>query len=226
MLLSPLPFDSDLFGYPVGKCQIAGDWDEESFLRQAKDYRLVYIFSKKTLKNNSTCIHLADTKLTFEKGIQELESSDLVIVPYSGELTEPLLNLALASGVFSRFHTDPGFVKGEYGKLYSLWIKNALSQNEVLIADQMSGFVSCSISGEKANIGLIAVDKNQRGKGWGKRLVRAAENFAQKKGAKSMTIGTQEANIPAIALYRSLGYEVVERMYLYHYRFKYLSLRP
>nr|WP_255502196.1 GNAT family N-acetyltransferase [Algoriphagus sp. AK58] len=93
-----------------------------------------------------------------------------------------------------------------------------MANKEVLLAQNQAGFVSCSISGKMAQIGLIAVDKNQRGKGLGKKLVRAAEDFALQSGAQTMTIGTQQANVPASRLYQSLGYELVERMYVYHYR--------
>jgi dTDP-4-amino-4,6-dideoxy-D-galactose acyltransferase len=217
-MITPLPFDSTLFGYPVGKCQVDESWNKTKLLEQATHYRVVYIFSKFQLELASKHFLLADIKLTFSKNLHGIHSTDPEICPYFGELTDQLLNLALESGVYSRFHTDPGFVGGEYEKLYQLWIEKALANKEVLLAENQAGFVSCSISGKLAQIGLIAVDKSQRGKGWGKKLVLAAEDFALQKGAQSMIIGTQQANIPASTLYQRLGYELVERIYIYHYR--------
>ena len=92
-----------------------------------------------------------------------------------------------------------------------------MDQKEVLIAKGNAGFVSGHLSGENAQIGLIAVDENYRGKGWGKRLVIASEHFAKERGALSLRIPTQQANTPACKLYQSLGYQVVDTDYVYHY---------
>ena len=217
MTITALPFDSTLFGYAVGKCQPEENWDEALFIKQAEEYRLVYIFSKKPIQALSKNIVLADVKLTFEKKLNSPNEVDMEISAYYDEVTDKLLALALESGVFSRFKTDPRFVNQEFEKLYKLWIENALEQRQVWIAEEYSGFVSCDVAQTAASIGLIAVDKNHRGKSWGKRLVKAAENFAIDRGAETLKIGTQEANAPAVALYQSLGYQVIERMYVYHY---------
>lgn len=215
--ISPLSFDSSLFAYPVGKFEAGDLWNEASFLNQVKDFHLVYIFSKKPIEINSDRIYLSDTKFTFEKQLDAPREGDPEIKLYSGELNEQLLSLALESGVYSRFKTDPGFKNGEFEKLYKLWIQNALNQKEVWVAKNLAGFVSCHLSGTESSIGLIAVDKNQRGKGWAKRLVKAAENFAFLHGAQTLKIGTQIKNNPAVNLYQSLGYELVDKVFVYHY---------
>jgi dTDP-4-amino-4,6-dideoxy-D-galactose acyltransferase len=215
--ITALPFDSALFGYPVGRCQLGENWDENLFLAQAKNYQLVYIFSDAAIQTVSPALSLADVRITFGKELTSSNAVDLGIHPYMGELTEQMSKLALESGAFSRFKTDPRFVKGEYEKLYRLWISQALKQGEVLIVEDLAGFVTCHVSAGEASIGLIAVDPDQRGKGWGKRLVKAAENFAYDRGAMRLKIGTQQANAPALAMYQSLGYKEVERCFIYHY---------
>lgn len=216
-MITSLPFDSSLFDFPVGKFQVGEQWNEIVFLSNAKDYRLVYIFSNQPLRWISESIQLVDTKLTFQKDLLQKSSLDPEIKPFSGELTDVLQDLAFQSGVYSRFKTDPKLQGAEYEKLYSIWIQNAVRQKEVLIAKENAGFISCHLSGEKAQIGLIAVAESERGRGWGKRLVQAAENFATEHNAKTMLIPTQEANHPACALYRRLGYELKERVFIYHY---------
>jgi dTDP-4-amino-4,6-dideoxy-D-galactose acyltransferase len=218
MTITPLPFDSALFGYSIGKCQASESWNQADFLVQAKDFQLVYVFSESQLLANSDQFFLADIKVTFAKALENKGVSDPDIQPFTQPLTDSLWALALESGVYSRFNTDPGFKLGEYEKLYRLWIQQALDQQEVLMAKDQAGFVSCSISGEKAQIGLIAVDRNQRGRGWGKRLVQAAERFAVHHQGRELLIGTQEANTPAVGLYQSLGYQLTERILVYHYR--------
>lgn len=216
-MIEHLPFDSSLFGYPVGKCVADETWNEQDFLTQAEAFHLVYLFSKNPLIPNSNRIKAADIKLTFFKDLNKSVSPDPGIVPYSGLLSDQLFTLTLGSGIFSRFYTDPNFVDFEFEKLYKIWIQNALDRQEVLISDDFSGFVSCAVSGNTAQIGLIAVDKNERGKGWAKRLMQAAERKAFLQGARSLSVSTQEINIPASKLYKSLGYEWNERIFIYHY---------
>ena len=79
----------------MGKCQLDEFWDESDFLKKAKEFRLVYIFSKKPIPIHSESIHLADIRLTFEKELQQLEATQIPITAYSGELTRELLDLAL-----------------------------------------------------------------------------------------------------------------------------------
>ncbi len=217
LMITSLPFDSSLFGYSVGKCLADDAWSEFEFLKAAKSYRLVYLFSDEPLDFRSLKIQPVDLRLTFFKNLKRRNVENAEIQPYSGSLSETLQALAFESGVYSRFHTDPRFVNREFEKLYQLWIEKALTRQEVLIAKDQAGFVSCSVDGYDAQIGLIAVQKNHRNKGWGKNLILAAENFALQKGACTMTIGTQAANLPASVLYQSIGYQLIEKNFIYHY---------
>ena len=216
-LIIPLPFDSSLFGYSVGKCLADDTWFESEFLKAAKSYRLVYLFSDELLDFRTLKIQPIDLRLTFFKNLKGRNADNAEIQPYSGPLTETLQALAFESGVFSRFHTDPNFVNREFEKLYRLWIEKALAQHEVLLAKDQAGFVSCKVAEFDAQIGLIAVQTAHRGKGWGKKLIQSAENFAIQKGAQTMTIGTQAANLPASSLYHSMGYQLIEKKFIYHY---------
>ncbi len=215
--ISPLPFDSDLFGYPVGKAETDQDWIENQFLEEAKKYQLVYIFSVKPITIKSPEIKEIETRLVFEKELIENPESDSEIRKFDGDLNSELESLAFQSGTFSRFKKDIRLNSGEFEKLYKLWIQKSLEDGQVLVADGNSGFVSCSIKADLGQIGLIAVEESQRGKRWGQRLVQAAEAFAFSKGAKKMRIGTQEANQPACSLYSKLGYVVVQNVRVYHY---------
>jgi dTDP-4-amino-4,6-dideoxy-D-galactose acyltransferase len=221
-LITPLPFDSNLFGYPVGKAEISGNWNEEAFLEEATNYQLVYIFSENHLPIIGSSIQLIETRVVFGKeltGSQPIDSVPIAIgiKKFEGNLNSELRSLAIQSGTFSRFNVDTRLIAGEFEKLYKLWIQKSVEEGVVLVADDNAGFVSCSVKEDTAQIGLIAVDKNQRGKGLGNRLIQAAEAFAFAKGAKKMKIGTQEANHPACSLYSKLGYEVVERVGVWHY---------
>jgi dTDP-4-amino-4,6-dideoxy-D-galactose acyltransferase len=216
-VISALTFDSSLFGYPVGKCLAASSWEERDFLKAAKPFKLVYLVAQEELSYQHPQIFPADIRLTFSKNLDQLTHSNEDVQSFDGDLTDSLLELALESGVYSRFKKDPRFVDGEFEKLYTRWIKKALDQKEVLISRDHSAFVTCQVVGEEAQIGLIAVAKSQRGKGWGKKLIHEAEQHALRLGANRMVIGTQESNLPASALYQALGYQLVERSFIYHF---------
>ena len=201
----------------MGKCQIDESWIESDFLKEAKHFKLVYLFSDESLHFENSLIQPVDLRLTYFKNLKRLNADNPDVHPFSGPMTESLLSLAMESGIFSRFHTDPKFVNQEFEKLYQIWIEKAMIQNEVLLAKSQAGFVTCSIAECDAHIGLIAVKKDQRGKGWGKKLIQAAENFAIKKGAQTMTIGTQSANLPASMLYQSAGYQLIRSQFVYNY---------
>jgi len=59
----------------------------------------------------------------------------------------------------------------------------------------------------------VSVTPPARRQGIGRRLMLEAEAFAQRKGATKLTLQVTTSNVPAVELYRSLGYEV-ERYYM------------
>jgi ribosomal protein S18 acetylase RimI-like enzyme len=123
----------------------------------------------------------------------------------------------LESGQFSRFKLDARLAQGEFQKLYKLWVLKAWENQNLVVSEDFSGFVSYSTNAIFAQIGLIAVDATHQRKGIGKLLVQSAEEKARSEGAELMQIATQAANMPACQLYEKLGYEVVERSYVYHF---------
>jgi dTDP-4-amino-4,6-dideoxy-D-galactose acyltransferase len=201
----------------VGKTIVSGGWEESSFLKEASAFQLVYIFSEKEIRFGSEAIKLVDTKLTFEKELIASLENQGSIPQYQGPWNERLLDLALESGQFSRFKLDARLAQGEFQKLYKLWVLKAWENQNLLVSEDFSGFVSYSTNANFAQIGLIAVDATHQRKGIGKLLVQSAEEKARSEGAELMQIATQAANMPACQLYKKLGYEVVEKSYVYHF---------
>ncbi|WP_051287243.1 GNAT family N-acetyltransferase [Algoriphagus mannitolivorans] len=216
-MITPLPFDSELFGYPVGKYQVSENWNENEFRSKALDYQLVYLFSEKEQEINSPEILQTDIKVVFEKILEPEEKSTEWEIEYQGPLTDELISLAYASGEYSRFKIDPRLKAGEFEKLYRLWITKAWKKGEVLVSGEMEGMVTYSVEKELAQIGLIAVKDSSRGKGLGKGLVNNAESSAREKGAIKMHIPTQKTNLPAMNLYHNMGYEIASQTFVYHY---------
>lgn len=215
-MISPLHFDSNLFGYPVGKVIIEADFDEREFCDQAKDFQLIYLFSTVQKDFVSEKIIEVDKKNTFQKNIQKAEIQD-DIQSFKGSLTNKLLQLAFQSGEYSRFKTDPRLSGEEFRSLYKLWISKAIDSNSILTTADQSGMITYSISEDCLHIGLIAVDEIVRGKGIGKKLMHGAEQKAFELGLKTILVPTQEDNLTACRFYESLDYTMKDKIYVYHW---------
>ncbi|WP_057936021.1 GNAT family N-acetyltransferase [Algoriphagus resistens] len=211
-----LPFDSSLFGYQVGKTTIGDSWNEKDFLKAAGDFRLVYLFSEKPVELHDHGFHWVDTKVIFEKELQN-QIEVVSIQPFQGNLNNELEELAFLSGIHSRFKIDPRLQNGEFEKLYRLWITKAYESNSILQSPDLAGMVTLTVEHGQANIGLIAVSGENQGKGWGRKLLQAAEYQAFRQGAVIMKIPTQSSNAPACKLYESLGYQLKNKIHVYHY---------
>lgn len=72
-----------------------------------------------------------------------------------------------------------------------------------------------------AELTRMYVKKAARRRGWGARLLRAAEDAARRSDARTMRLDTRDDLFEALALYRSRGYQEVEpfglRLYADHW---------
>lgn len=185
-------------------------------MKEAKDFQLIYIFSQSPILFESQDIVHVDTKLTFQKELKQIHG-ETEVQKWEEELVPELVDLAFLSGSFSRFKLDNRLKNGEFESLYNIWIQKAWEGKQILSAPELAGMVTVDSEKEMGKIGLIAVSEKHQGKGWGKKLVKAAESKALINGAQFMQIPTQEQNIPACNLYTSLGYSIIDKVYIYHW---------
>jgi len=73
----------------------------------------------------------------------------------------------------------------------------------------------CVHDGALAGLFEVATAGKHRGKGYGRRMLLSALKWAFSRGARVAWLQVEEDNDPALALYRSLGFQDV---YRYHYR--------
>ncbi|WP_245420272.1 GNAT family N-acetyltransferase [Mesorhizobium sp. WSM3876] len=73
----------------------------------------------------------------------------------------------------------------------------------------------CVHDGDLAGLFEIATDKAARNKGHGRNLISSALKWARLRGAREAWLQVEAGNLPALSLYRALGFEEV---YRYHYR--------
>ena len=228
--INPLTWDSSFFGYKVGMIEVEDphDFNHEIFVEKAQDYKLIYIFSKQKIVHAP--LRLVDEKITFEKiidskDIKEIKGGPAIsgFDPTKHDLEE-LKDLALLSGIYSRFFTDHNFFNQEYKNLYLEWIDKSVKGDNAFntliypFGNKIVGFVTVSQKNETtADIGLIAVNSNFRGKGIASGLIKAAIKSAGKNNFKKIQVVTQSANKPAVSLYKKIGFEEKSSINIYHY---------
>lgn len=226
-MIALLDWDTAFFGYKVGVLHYEHEQKLPELLDTASNYKLVYIYSKEQLiipylgRYSSKWV---DTKivLTRKTNISNEIICDAVIRPYSGEDNEAIYALALESGIYSRFKKDGNFRNNEFEKLYHEWIKKSLDKtiSEIVyiayVNGCVAGFISIGKKNNRADIGLIAVSEEFRGRNIGAFLIEKASQYASLKGLEEIQVSTQGENIPAMRLYSKSGFTIEEKTYVYH----------
>ncbi|MFN0274119.1 MAG: GNAT family N-acetyltransferase [Chitinophagales bacterium] len=226
-------WDSDFFGFKVADITGTGDASE---LRNICDalkkahYRLAYwrvssadVLSNSALENAG--IKQIDTKVTFVKILDHISRNLFsYIEPYTGKINPELISLSLQSGEFSRFRNDPVFPVNTFEKLYTTWITKAVEENNVKKifvskeSEKITGFVIVhEVNPERAEIDLIAVDKNYRGKKIGKELVHTAVKWSNENNYKELQVVTQKRNKAGCKFYEACGFNIEKEENVYHF---------
>ena len=100
------------------------------------------------------------------------------------------------------------------------WYKSYLLKNDdqMFVLENNGISVGCGalynidINKKKAEVGRFVIDKSHRGKGYGGILIRLIEEMALSKfEIKELYLEVLAANIPAILLYKRMGYKEVGR---------------
>lgn len=128
--------------------------------------------------------------------------------------------LAAASHHDSRFYSDPRFARERCDALYVAWIERCAADpaGAVLVAgatdDPPAGYITVSLVDDPAaggdaprggQIGLFAVAPAAQGKGLGGRLIAAAGEWLQGRGAGTVRVVTQGRNVRAQRAYQRAG---------------------
>ncbi len=225
-------WDSEFFCLNVAEA-ILSDFSESNLIKFVETlkkgkYSLVYIYpqdikSYELLINNK--IPLVDKKVSFQKNVK-ISSITLVKEIQSYRLNKEypkLLELAYASGEYSRFKLDTNFEISAFENLYKTWLDNSINKkiaDDVLVwcseKNEMLGFITYKIKNSILKIGLLAVDKNARGYGVGKALMQHIEYIAYNNKLSIIEVDTQENNQIACAFYKNIGYKVHKTQSIFH----------
>ena len=227
MLIKTVRWDSTFFKQRIGRIS-TGNFDLKIFEKEKKRFELIYIeCSSNTPVNiewpfSNTLFE--DRKLIYSKQINSnaILASEIKIYPDKIPC-KSLIKLALQSGEFSRFKNDKNFKKNSYEHLYTKWIQNSTNKKlafSVLVFGDLKnpeGFITLQKDGNAAHVGLFAVGHHTRSRGIGKKLMAAAEYYAQKHNFDTLNVTTQADNKLACKLYEKCGFTIQSSINTYHY---------
>lgn len=220
MHIERLKWDSSFFQKEIGKIEISRK--EDLSLEEVKAFDLVYVFSQ----NDDLGFKLMDRKVLYvinDLKKEPFSTIDIEFYDNKNDNYQELLDLTLQSGEYSRFKLDSNFTHNEYVKLYTEWINGSIDKRLAtdIIVKRLDGkIVGFSTLSKKeddmADIGLVAVSRNYRGKGIAKELILNAINLAKIQGYKELQVATQFDNVPANELYKKCGFSQFSLTYIYH----------
>lgn len=229
-MISRLEWDTDFFGIETGKYILSSDQTFNS--KFFNEFELVYIYSERQLSQEEivNCsggnMHLSDQKLVYHKKISSAsEISDKIHVfdPHS-IIPERLYDLAIQSGHYSRFSTDPNIPQSSFETLYKIWLDRSVRREiaeDVFVFETdhlIRGFITVGMKSNRPDIGLFAVNEEDRSFGIGKLLLQTAEYWAFNKAkGKEIQVVTQESNKGACRFYEKNGFCIDTVTYIYHW---------
>jgi len=231
-MIKYLEWDASFFSKKIGRLDYNNSNEklrETLFEAKQLDYDLLYVFTPEELfLEESECFPfkgaLVDRKVVYTIDIGlEVTLTEKVVEYSSTELTSELLNLAYESGKYSRFRLDKGFKDDDFFRLYYRWIEKSLNHemaDRVFVIkenNQIVGMVTLKICGDTSEIGLIAVDSQMQGKGFGKLLVERCFYEAYIAHCKTVTVPTQLDNKSACKFYERCGFHVQSITNIYHF---------
>lgn len=251
-------FDSNLFHLKVGRVELneedMSSLDKnpslEDVLQQAHSsgYRLVYVFAPPRPANAAA--HkavlpglLVDVKTTYSVSLFSFDYAALCQKAFrtpgirirkhvvGSGLSNGLKQLAIDSGVYSRFKVDKDVPNEGFEGMFGAWISNSVNRtlaDEVFIAYESTddacseelGFISVRKVGNSVSIGLLAVSDKARRRGIAYALLSRAMIWALEElggdDKATATVVTQGANAPACACYERFGFQKETVQEVYH----------
>lgn len=81
------------------------------------------------------------------------------------------------------------------------------------------GFIVLELLSDRvASLQAIAVIPEERGRGFGRRLLRGFEKLARDRGAQTLELCTADGNLAALDLFMKLGFQIKRRLNHYYGR--------
>ena len=146
------------------------------------------------------------------------------ILEYEDKKVHPkLIELALQSGIYSRFQLNKNLPEDAFYRLYQTWITRSVKKEiaeAVFVYEndkEIAGMITLGKVGERGDIGLLAVDAEFRGQLVGTKLLDEAVDYFKKKNIQELQVVTQGNNKPAVHFYTKYGFLKESEHHIFHF---------
>ena len=229
MDLEFLTWDSDFFGFRIGRVKLQTEdclWElKDKEINLQENFDLLYLLcTSQKLLDETEQLCLVDKKIIYRKTFHTkpdlLQNICLFDLAFP---TSDLYDLALISGVYSRYRIDYRFPPGSFERLYHHWIEEAVSgtmADAVFCYQEQGhivGMVTLQVKNKIGYIGLISVCDFCQNRGIGTALMIACENYLFDRGISTLEVATQLNNKKACYYYEKNGFVKKEVINIYHW---------
>jgi ribosomal protein S18 acetylase RimI-like enzyme len=219
-----LPWDTEHFGVRVARAECGevtrGVWNQCADWTARRGVECVYLLSSRPALDRRPL----DSRTTLRRPLSQRDAAanDTQITEVRAADLGQLVEIARQAHRDSRFYRDPRFGAERGDALFRIWIEKSCAgwADAVLVAragENVAGYCTLHFEKEAGRIGLIAVAPRYQRLGWGRRLLQGALRILIERGVARATVVTQGENAAAMAMYQSMGFEVEQRQYWYHY---------
>jgi len=241
MKIKKLVWDSEFFGFKVGKVTIYDDQDfnpiEFKKKVQNENYELVYVFKYSTMLSWQNIIkadlEMMDIMLTMTKKFDK-ESYKNISYDFRTELSskelEECYEIAEQTAVVSRFYKEKKIGAVKTKALYRKWIDNALNQSfsDGLFLTKYQGIITgihilkTDNENKIGNFTLTGVNKNCKRMGLGSKLwTQSFGYWAEESDISIIRSPFSFQNAESFNFHLKMGFaKVEEAKYIYHFRKK------
>ncbi|MES2204498.1 MAG: GNAT family N-acetyltransferase [Pseudomonadota bacterium] len=237
MLIKPLTFDSEIFGFPMAAVNTS-TLTQETIVEIKKEVKkqkirfLQYLCSCNDLDNihqaETSGFHFVDIRLTFQK---ILSSSDIMPTKKDGihfGLATPAhipAIIEMSANLYQdfRFYVDKNFPREKVDAFYHTWLSNAVYGKHdhlcycLFIDDAPIGYCTIRFTDQHtASLGLFGIASAHQRQSLGNYLLQLTCADLFSKGYKTINVVTQGKNIGAQRTYQSYGFKTTSVEMWYH----------
>lgn len=169
-----------------------------------------------------------DIRLTLER--KSVDSSALapsgpaIVRPSRASDIPELKAIASASHHDTRFYADGHFSDDLCDFFYETWIENSHNgyADQVLVAELKGlpvGYITCQLTEDSGEIGLLGVNAHAQGQGIGSLLIQEALRWFAEQNRHHVTVVTQGRNVRAQRAYQKNGF-ISKSVQLWYHRWR------
>ena len=234
-----LPWDSNFFGFPVAqvtseRLTAEGMTRVLEFCREC-DVKLLQFKCdahdrQSILLAEQHGFHFADIRMTFtcktSNAVNALVKPSKVVFRKAEEHDiESLMAIAEDLYLHSRYYFDINFPRDRVRDFYRDWVRKSVGgefDDFVYVLSnrgRLVAFCTVKLGRKEASIGLVGVDPQFAGQGFGRKLIKIVLSEIFVSGFGQVGVVTQGRNYSAQRLYQSVGF-TMQHLQIYYHRWQ------